>query len=288
MAMGKTEKINGYNRNDEQELLLNIAVEYFELDREQLKKFCEDIQEVLPDWGYLIGEDLDRDQQRERIIKENRATIGQALKDGISITIVGGKTFTLTSEKEVIQYLTATGKIRQEYISQRGNKSSECVNQYKAGIVVRAFCYINTHCNKPLSKNDKYYFAGIILALFGQLKPPDNFNHEGYVSNDSYRMYLHKRAERCIKSIKDTRITDEDIEKRVERMRDHAPMEAMSQLFKNWFKPSLSDKLYYYPGLDKKQFNYVLPHSINSPLFNLSVFNEEIVISTITELWGNH
>jgi hypothetical protein len=280
MAMGKTEKINGYNRNDEQELLLNIAVEYFELDRCQLEKFIATIEDILPDWDDAIQTDIEREYLKHQIIKENQAMVDKAEKEGIPIPLGNGKTITLTSKKEVLEHLTKTGKIWRKFINQSGNKSNECANMHKAGIVTQAFCYINTHCNEVLSKNDKYYFAGIILALFSQLKPPDNFNHEGYVSNDSYRMYLHKRAERCIKSIKDTRITDDDI--------GRLPTGVLRHIGAKLYKARITNELYYYPGLDKKTFNRILPNGTNSALFDLSVFNENIVRTTITELWGNH
>ena len=264
------------------EQILNIAVNHFKINRTDFDEFIQYITDNISDWKYLVNEDIKREELKDQAISETEVKREQLLASGITAEI-GGVKIKITKKKDILKYLDASKEFRQEYKNTRGQKSNECVNIQEAAIITNSFCFINSK-NIAYSLNDKFYFAGLILALFGRLdnKAPK----KGYASNDPYRTYLYMNAKKRIQKIIDNRVSDEDIEGQfnIEKMKGK-PAGIIKLIRIKWDRPRLFDTLRFNPGLDKKTFNKVLPQTYTSGLFDLSNYDHKIVKKTITEIW---
>jgi hypothetical protein len=252
------------------EQIINIAVDHFKMNKSDLEGFIHSITENIPEWKDLVKEDIKRDVIKDQTTSEIEEKRKQLLITGISAEI-GGVKIRITNKKDILENLDLLKEFRHTYKNTKGQKSNECVNIHEAAIITQSFCFLNSR-KVECSLNDKFYFAGLMLVLFGRLdnKPPK----KGYISNDPYRTYLYKNAQKRIKKIIDTRIKEEHL---------HGT-ETIKMLQRKWSLPRL-DGVFFYPGVDKKSMRN-LPNAIGSSLFDLSFYDQKAVEKTIKELWG--
>lgn len=208
----------------EVEKLKKLVIDSLNLDSKKLDDF---LSRIIWSPGYDLFKEQDKGKEQKKLEEHNEIEIQQAIKDierGTykSLRFIvkldagsreGLNTINITSsrlERELILLLrNLTKDNRQQYNKKGGRKYQEAFNIRCALIITKAFCFLNQNPAGQRSKNDKFYFSGLILALKGGLKSEEEFLNS-YKDKDQgldykypdHRSYLLQNTKKHIQKLK--------------------------------------------------------------------------------------
>ncbi len=209
-----------FNPPDTKEIekLKKLILDSFGFDTKKLDDF---LSQIIWSPDYNLYKIQDEETEQKKLDDKNEVEIKRAIKEfkvgkyksiKFSLKLDPGsrdelKTINIRSSKlerrlydELLRSLTEEST--HKYDSKRGRKYLESFNIRCAIIITKSFCFINAYSTTPLSKQQKFYFAGLALVLGGGLKTEAEFNKDGAVNYVTYKSYLSQNAKKYIQKLR--------------------------------------------------------------------------------------